>query len=196
MLFGNDGYDKKLRKDIIPYSIGMIAMFPQRPEDLSAGWFYINGDFLPLDSVPGQNLDSMPDSFKEDWNIVYSGNSISLPNVFYTDGRACFLRAAYGGRNPGSIEADAIRNIKTSDASSSCLRVVTEKMADTRPFTEKSITHKNSVTTIESSSTRNIGWFGFDASTAEGVIVADENRPLNIAVTPAIYLGVELEAAA
>ncbi len=95
--------------------LGEIRLLPFRAEDLheaAPGWYFCNGDQYALDSVQGAVLASFPDSFKADWGITVSGSEISLPNMFHTDGRGYFIRAADGTtRQAGSVADDQMRPI-------------------------------------------------------------------------------------
>lgn len=96
---------------VSPWFRGKIDLLPVRHSDLSLyapGWYFCNGDLYPLSSVQGGALFDLPANLKNDWSITVSGNNISLPNMFYSDGRGYYLRAVNGTtRQVGSIQNHA-----------------------------------------------------------------------------------------
>lgn len=93
--------------------VGDIRLLPFSPADLAAfcpGWHFCNGDRYPLTSPVGAALNSLSASFKVAWGIAVSGENISIPNMFYSDGRGYFLRAVNGAtRQVGNVELDAFQ---------------------------------------------------------------------------------------
>lgn len=93
--------------------VGDIRLLPFPPADLAAfcpGWHFCNGDRYPLTSPVGAALNSLSASFKVAWGIAVSGGNISIPNLFYSDGRGYFLRAVNGTtRQVGNVELDAFQ---------------------------------------------------------------------------------------
>ena len=147
--------------------VGDIRLLPFRAADLAAncpGWHFCNGDQYALTSPIGSQLNALPTDFRADWGITVSGSNISIPNMFYSDGRGYFLRAVDGTtRQVGAIQLDEI----------------------------KSHTHSlpgvlvSGGTIYFGGQGGNMG--GVNTTGATGGI---ENRVLNIGMTPAIFLNV------
>ena len=166
--------------------VGEIRLMPFRATELPAGWYFANGDRYSLNSPQGQALNSLSANYKTDWRITLAGTdpnqTINLPKMFHTDGRAFFLRPGSG--NPGEIVGDAIRNF-----SGECYSVA-------------GFTACGGITSQEDGGCVPIGpnWmstdelWGFDRrlriDASYQVPTAGENRPLHVTMTPAIYLGV------
>ncbi len=163
---------------------GKIDFLPFRPADLAAaapGWYFCNGDQYALSSPQGQALDNLPANFKSDWGVVLTDGNISLPNMFYSDGRGYFMRGVDGTtRRVGSIEEDALQNISGSvsfytgifdKGASGLFSAATSQINSPR-------TGQNSYSSVLSFNAANVAR------------TSTENRPINIGMTPAIYLGV------
>lgn len=164
--------------------LGEIRLLPFRPTELPTGWHFCNGDQYPLTSAIGAALDALPANLKTDFDIVVSGGNISIPNMFYSDGRGYFLRAVDGTtRMAGSVETDAIRNITGSWAP--------WKVGDYNGGASVS----GAITSITASTnsaaaTGSANGIGFNFNASRVVPTASENKSLNIGMTPAIFLGV------
>lgn len=164
------------------HELGEFKLWPFRADMLPFGWYFGNGDRYSLDSPQGQALSGLSDEYKSDWSISITGEegqeTINVPNYFHVNGRGFFTRAVNGlGRRPGSIEEDAFQGHRHPPLNGSNYVV--------NPG----------------------GWNGagggfgarYDGGDttgdpAEGLHGAprldDETRPVNIGLTPAIYLGV------
>lgn len=160
--------------------VGKISLLPFRPLELPDFWYFCNGDRFALSGAQGLVLSGLPTSLKVDWGIVVSGVSINVPNLFY-DGRGAFLRAVDGSaRLPGSWEDDAIRNIEgTAGPISHTFGNYGSATGAFSKVEETSVSHLNA--------SGHCGRIVFNARNV--VPTADENRSLNIGMTPAIYLG-------
>ncbi len=144
---------------------GDIELKPFRPAELPAGWYFCNGDFYELASPQGQALNALSAQYKTDWGIAISGQYISIPSLFHSDGRGLFLRASNA---PGGVVNDQFRS------------------------------HTHTVSDAKIVSGNLSGWF--TAGSGGQVIGAGrpaiasvggtETAPLNVGMTPAIYLGV------
>ena len=166
-----------------PYVIGEQKLMPFRASELPPGWYFRNGDNYLLDSQQGRALDSLSANYKEDYNItikVINGKQyINVPSAFTNDGRGCFERAVNGNsRQVGSVEYDAIRNITGQFLSFTAL--------DLNLFYSRETWGTGAQ--IATGDCHGMSMNGFDASRV--VPTANENRPINIGLTPAIYLGV------
>ena len=162
--------------------VGDMRLLPFRAADLAThcpGWHFCNGDQYSLTSDVGVALNGLPESFKTDWGIVVTGDNISVPNLFYSDGRGLFLRA---GASPGVIVNDAIRNM-TGDLAFFC-------GGSMYNYTGVFSTSYSSTWTRDASAhaytTNGIARF----NAASVVPTADENRPVHVTFTPAIFLDV------
>ena len=177
------GPDGRISVGFIPgLFAGDIRLLPFRAADLAThcpGWYFCNGDQYVLSTPVGQALNALTTNLKTDFGIVVSGGNISIPNMFYSDGRAYFFRA---GQAPGVVQTDAIRNFSGyfpgggyNPPAATC----------TGPFSIRA--HGANAGQFSSSSAQNPS-VAFDPSKV--VPTAVENRPLNISMTPAIFLGV------
>lgn len=157
--------------------IGDFNLFKFRKDELPAGWYFENGDKYPIDSPQGQALKSLSDNYKLDWNIIEADGYINLPNMFHSDGRGMFPRPVDGtSRQVGTVVGDAIRNITGGFGLNS-------KSTVSGAFYRGNTLYES---ISSGSGTNNTALF--DASRV--VPVADENKPLDVGMTPAIYLGV------
>lgn len=149
---------------------GDMRLLPFRAADLAThcpGWHFCNGDQYSLISDVGIALNGLPESFKADWGIVVTGDHISIPKIFYSDGRGYFLRAVDGTtRQVGSVQQDAMQ----------------------------SHTHTYSYRASASVKVGGDQWHGIgDATgTTSGASgrTDTETRVLNVGMTPAIFLDV------
>lgn len=165
-------------------SVGWIDLLPYRASELPAGWYFCNGGGYSTTSAVGLALAGLSAAFKVDWGITVSGSTIYLPNLF-SGNDGYFLRPVNNSnRYPGNKQADAIRNIvgELGWVNSELFQVGNGVFSLT-PVTVPQIPR------IESGAWSGSGARGrFDASSV--VPTASENRPANIGMTPAIYLGV------
>ena len=158
---------------------GEIRLLPFRPTELPPGWMHANGDRYALDSATGQALQALPTGYKEDWGITEADGMINLPSMYHTDGRGYFQRA---GTTPGVVQEDAIRNLWGRIRHSTAASV--DLSATGAFFTTGVGSHTH---TGLASNNRPVSAWDFSADRI--VPTAEENRPLNIAFVPAIYLG-------
>lgn len=176
--------------------VGDIRLLPFRADALPAGWHFCNGDRYPLSSAPGQALAALPDSFRADWGITSADGAISLPRLFDpAGGSGFFLRSVDNGtRLPGSAQGDAIRNITGSFVFSSTGGLVMVSPAGTTPSTLSGAfaSQPSGLKTYAMATANYGGLSGGDLFLDASLVVptAEENRPINAGMTPAIYLGV------
>lgn len=162
--------------------IGDSKLFKFRKDELPFGWYFENGDKYPIESPQGQALKYLSDNYKLDWNIIEADGYINLPNMFHSDGRGMFPRPVEGtSRQVGSVEDDAIRNING---------VFPVATPDSFQSNTTGCFYGDTLSNKGGNSASKLGNFIiiFDASRV--VPTADENRPLNVGMIPAIYLGV------
>lgn len=171
---------------------GEIRLFPFRTADLPKGWYLCNGDQFSLSSAQGDALYALPVSMKSDWEIKVNNSNINLPN-FFAGNDGFFLRAVNNSaRYPGNKQTDSMRNIKGSFvfASNAGLPMYGTS-AGSSSFTGSLFCPGGSKSfgpTLFNYGASTTGDLHFDAS--RSVPVAHEFRPINIGMTPAIYLGV------
>lgn len=179
-----------------PYVIGEQKLMPFRASELPPGWYFRNGDNYLLDSPQGRALDSLSANYKEDYKItikVINGKQyINVPSAFAQDGRGYFERAVDGtNRQVGSAEDDAIRNLY-GEINHIFQWNNTVPSGVFRGFRNNDGGGLNNrhypVTCHISDSDYPEQTVVFNA--AQFTLTANENRPLNIGLTPAIYLGV------
>lgn len=172
--------------------VGEIRLLPFRSGELPPGWYFCNGDRFALDTAQGEALHALPTHYKTDWAISVSGGAINLPNLLH-NGKGYFLRPVdNASRLPGSVETDAIRNItglfSVGDIMGMTLNgAVTGTSRFEGAFKSSAFT-KTYAWNGYSLGANSTGNLMFDASLA--VPTADENRPANLGMTPAIHLGV------
>ncbi|KFA58979.1 hypothetical protein GAPWKB11_0868 [Gilliamella apicola] len=173
---------------VIRDMIGDQRLMPFRRNELPFGWYFRNGDNFLLSSPQGQALNKLSVNYKNDHKItiktINGQQYINLPTAF-SGGRGCFERAVDGEkRQVGSIETDAIRNIT---GYTSMYSYNTRDSGDSGAFRRVAVA-RNAVGGANPIQHTVLDNFWFDASLQ--VPTANENRPLNIGMTPAIYLGV------
>lgn len=163
--------------------VGMTTYFMHRSAQLPAGWYSINGDRYSVSSPQGAVIKSLPAQLKSDWKITESGGMINLPDPRFTDGRMPFPRPVNGtSRQVGTIEDDITRKI-TGGLSGVQFK---NTSAPSGAF-QTSIQTDVQGTALEPG-TSSIMRVTFDSSRV--VNTGTENKPLDIGVTWAIYLGV------
>lgn len=177
--------------------IGDQRLMPFRANELPYGWYLMNGDNYLLNSPQGNVLNKLSNAYKSDYGItiktIENQQYINVPSMFASDGRGYFERAVNGvSRQVGSWEIDAIRNIYGQQA----VRGNVDASLDTSgPFTPYTYVfgygRGKGDQPIAISDPNNLSpsvVSTFD--TSKVVLVANENRPVNIGKTPAIHLGV------
>ncbi|MEM8241804.1 hypothetical protein Q4R67_07555 [Morganella morganii] len=177
---------KKAIAAIIP--VGMFSQFPHRATHLPSGWYSTNGDRFAVTSAPGIVLKSLPAELKSDWGIVESGGMINIPNIRQADGRTPFLRPTNGtDRLPGSVVSDYIRDIQGIFESEDPWALAWfGGLTANGVFTVGSTSRRRAFT--EDKIQQSPSSISFIASKV--VPTGPENKPLDIGVTLAMYLGV------
>lgn len=174
--------------------IGDQRLMPFRLDELPFGWYFRNGDNFLLDSPQGQALNGLSANYKRDHNItikIIDGKQyINVPTAFAPDGRGYFERAVNGTtRQVGSVEDDAIRNIKGGLPNGPGRAFLGhENLSVGERDGAISIYHAGDDYLHIGNRMVRCAFFDFDASRV--VPTAHENRSINIGVTPVIYLGV------
>ncbi|WP_218057746.1 hypothetical protein [Gilliamella sp. Fer4-1] len=181
-------------------AIGDQRLMPFRRDELPFGWYFRNGDNFLLDSPQGQALNSLSENYKTDhWITIKTIDGkqyINVPTAFASDGRGYFERAVDGvARRVGSMETDAIRDMYGE------FSMTTARIEDVWVNVASAIGvfkaggYRNHFSDVQSKATypdyatpERLSNVVFDA--ARVVPTAKENRPINIGMTPAIYLGV------
>ena len=171
--------------------IGTIMHLPFRSSALPTGWHFCNGDLLDITSSAGQALRDLPASFKTDWGVeIATCGNIRLPKLFHTDGRGYFTRATDGQTQAvGGVQGDAIRNIKGE------LKGVNGAYSQAYGWAFGVASGALKTTTVRAAYNKYGGTYTTDYATTAYldaslvVPTAEENRPLNVGMTPAIYLG-------
>lgn len=169
--------------------LGDFRLMPFRAGELPFGWYFRNGDNYFLSSPQGQALNRLSDNYKRDHQITIKNINgqyyINVPSAFAPDGRGFFERPANGTtRQIGSWEDDAIREIWGHfDTGVVDNHVGYAKGAFAGAY---AINPKGGAF----QPTRDLDAWGYEFFASRVVPTANENRPLNIGLTPAIYLGV------
>lgn len=182
------------------YYLGQFQMFPFRANELPSGWYFRNGDNYLLTSPQGQALNSLSANFKLDHSItiktIDGKQYINVPTTFNAKGIGFFERPVNGAdRQVGSIQGDAIRRItgrissRVGDPTSAFLGdfvSATGAFAVVSPNTKYGIL--DDFTFNGDGTLRGAEYLTFDSGNT--VPTGDEVRPVNLGLTPAIYLGV------
>jgi hypothetical protein len=164
--------------------VGKIEFSSLHVSELKTGFYHANGDKYPVDSPQGVVLVSLSVRYKTDWAIVVSGSQINLPNWYASDGRGYLPRA---GVTPGVAQGDAIRNI-TGEVTIGEIQEVASSVRKGVYGSKAVITGQQTWLTGSRSDCDLVHFPKIDASLQ--VPTANENRPLNKALTPVVYLGV------
>jgi hypothetical protein len=164
------------------YSVGDFKLFPFRASALPPKFYFPNGDRYNLSTPQGQALYGLSTTYKADWGITVSNDTINLPDLFASDGRGYFFRAA---AVPGLEQGDAIREI-SGDV---CFTMVRndEYFAPTGAFSYRVETASRLFDVLV-----NAGYKATMTTFAASnqVPTAPENRPINKGLVPGMYLGV------
>lgn len=174
--------------------IGDWRLMPFRRDELPFGWYFRNGDNYLLSSPQGQALNNLSVNYKSDHKItiktINGQQYINVPTAFAPDGRGFFERAVNGTtRQVGSTEDDAIRNIKGAIPNGPGRAVIGhENITKGEHDGAMSVYHCDD--DWLQVGPRRMRWAFFDFDASRVVPTANENRPINIGLTPAIYLGV------
>ena len=174
--------------ELIKTKLGDFRLMPFRANELPHGWYFRNGDNYLLHSPQGQALNRLSDNYKRDHLITIKNINgqqyINVPSAFASDGRGFFERAVDGTtRQVGTVEGDSMRQL------SGCFLGFNETgnnidnmfYADERYIFDASGSQQNRAL--------NLAWNVFDNNRVNNP-VSNENKPLNIGLTPVIYLGV------
>lgn len=192
----NLGLGEWLEKQIkIP--VGMFSTFPHRATQLPPKWYSTNGDRFSVSSPQGQALKSLSAEMKSDWGITESGGMINVPNIKQPDGRTPFLRPVNGtSRQVGHVDGDKIRNIYGAvnfAMSAAGLQTATGQYLPATvdgAFRTSVIHSASSSFSVMRDEKIDVQRCGATMDVSMLVPTGTENKPLDIGVTLAIYLGV------
>lgn len=169
--------------------VGAFRLMPFRANELPFGWYVRNGDNYLLNSPQGQALNKLSDNYKRDHQITIKNINgqqyINMPTAFASDGRGFFERAVNGGtRQVGNIEGDAIREIWGHFDSG--------VVDNHNEYAQGAFRGSAAINPRNGAFEQKKDWdaWGYDFHASRVVPTADENRPINIGLTPVIYLGV------
>lgn len=181
----NLGLGEWLEKQIkIP--VGMFSTFPHRATQLPPKWYSTNGDRFSVSSPQGQALKSLPAELKSDWGITESGGMINVPNIKQSDGRTPFLRPVNGtARQVGNVDGDKMRKI--DGWFGTLMWIGTEFVG--RAF-YRTLENPNTAVNAGTANPKTMQHYNVTLDTSLVTDTGPENKPLDIGVTLAIYLGV------
>ena len=180
-------------------NIGDFRLMPFRANELPFGWYFRNGDNYLLYSPQGQVLNQLSGNYKRDHQITIKNINgqqyINVPSAFAPDGRGFFERPANGTtRQIGSWEDDAIRNIKGGLPSGNFKALLGHAKIETGDkngaISILSAGDDYLASSASSTNPRQLRYMFFDFDASRVVPTAHENRPINIGMTPVIFLGV------
>jgi hypothetical protein len=169
--------------------VGDIRLWPFAGASLPEGWYLTNGDTYADASDQGIVLHGLSAAYQAAWGIESSGGYINVPDLFDSNGNGYFPRPVDGtARQVGNIQGDAIRNI-TGEASHAGSAFGQLQRFDVPAETSGALTAGQDTPYALAGATSDSGSrLRIDVSLV--VPTAEENRPVNIGMTPAIYLGV------
>ena len=175
-----------INKYIIP--IGEFRLMPFRAGELPFGWYFRNGDNYLLSSPQGQALNRLSNNYKHDHQITIKNINgqqyINVPSAFASDGRGYFERAIDGTtRQVGDVEGDSMRQL------SGCFLGFNETGNNIDNMFYANERYIFDASGSQQNRGLNLAWNVFNNNRVNNP-VSNENRPLNIGLTPAIYLGV------
>ena len=166
---------------------GKIDFLANRYDELPSGYYACYGARYALATPQGQVLQSLPPTLRSTLKITITAAGINVPQMIVS-GKGYFVRAVDGiTRLPGSIEQDAARAITITGDVSGTLGSVIMTGAATGSF---SATRVGALYADGSypAAAQNVSLNGSITLSQENV--GTENRPINIGMTPVIYLGV------
>ena len=170
-------------------AIGDQRLMPFRRDELPFGWYFRNGDNYLLSSPQGQALNNLSVNYKSDHKItiktINGQQYINVPTAFAPDGRGFFERAVNGTtRQVGSWEDDAIRDIWGHFDSG--------VVANHHEYARGAFSGTRAINPTNAAflATRDYEVWGYDFRASNVVPTANENRTVNLGLTPVIYLGV------
>jgi hypothetical protein len=169
-------------------AVGDMEFSPLSVGELKPGFYHANGDKYNVGSDQGKVLAGLSTEYKTRWGITTAGSLINLPNWYASDGRGYLPRA---GSVPGVAQGDAIRNIdgKFEMMFTAGLSGNTN-YTYTGPFTRNPRNVYNGRTFQGANQSDLAIYYEIDFDPSIMVPTANENRPLNKALTPTVYLGV------
>ena len=175
--------------ELIKTKLGDFRLMPFRANELPNGWYFRNGDNYLLNSPQGQALNRLSDNYKRDHQItikdINGQKYINVPSAFASDGRGYFERAIDGTtRQVGSVEGDAIREIWGHFDTG-----VVDYHVN---YAKGAFAGSNAINPNGGAFQPAREWmaWGYEFFASRVVPTANENRPINIGLTPVIYLGV------
>ena len=175
--------------ELIKTKLGDFRLMPFRANELPFGWYFRNGDNYLLNSPQGQALNQLSDTYKRDHQItiktINGQQYINVPSAFAPDGRGYFERAIDGStRQVGSAEGDAIRDIWG--------HFDTGVVDNHAGYAKGAFVGSYAINPKGGAFQPARDWdaWGYEFFASRVVPTANENRPINIGLTPAIYLGV------
>ena len=173
---------------VIKDNIGEFRLMPFRANELPFGWYFRNGDNYLLSSRQGKALNGLSDNYKRDHQITIKNINgqqyINVPSAFAHDGRGFFERAVNGtNRQVGDVEGDSMRQLNGSflGFNETGNNINNMFFSGDRYIFDASGSMQNR--------SLNMAWIIFDNNRVNNPI-SNENRPLNVGLTPVIYLGV------
>lgn len=166
--------------------VGEIRLFPFRKNELPEGWYLCDGTKYSTSGAVGSALQGLSSTYRGDWDITQASDQINVPDLF--DGSdGYFVRPVNGSaRTPGATQSDAIRNITghLGGGGEAGSTLYSTNLTGGSFYLGGGTGQAHGAG--GGSGRYQIGYF--DAS--RQVPTAAENRPINIGMLPAIYLGV------
>ncbi len=173
--------------------VGKMEWSGFRPDALKPGWYPMLGAKYPDTSPQGRALLSLPETFRNDWGIAVDAECrVNLPNVM-CNGKGYFVRACDGTtRQVGSVEEDAGREVIAGDGKG---KFSAAFASNTYPTAEGIFAAGQTFqrSEVPAGGTQWLGGAEISIDLRAGISIeniADEYRPLNVAMMLIVYLGV------
>lgn len=168
---------------------GEFKNFPFRPDELPEHWYFRNGEFVDKNTPVGKRLLAMSANYKLDHRITETETHISLPNAFNRNGDGYFDRPVNGvGRQVGSVQGDAIRNITGGSPIGDSKAFLTHNKLEAGESKGAIAIHSSGKNNTAHVYDNTGGWVFWDFDAGRVVPVSHENRPVNYGLTPAVFL--------
>lgn len=169
--------------------VGRQELSPFRADSLPSGWYCMNGQKFLDTSPQGVALLGLPQTYRDDWGIVHGTDyMVNVPN-FFSGNKGYFVRAVDGTtRQVGNIQnfANGPINISSSGSFGGVYgRNNPSELVPQGAFSG----YANQYGFPAEGRNENL-YYGRVYMNLSASNTADETRPLNIGMTPCIYLGV------
>lgn len=159
-------------KGLVSAIEGEIRLLPFRPTELPESWYFCNGTRYATGTPQATVLSQLPTNYRTDWGVTTTSAGTNVPNLIAdtSTGDGYFIRPTNGTtRRPGNVQEGQLLYHRHHITAS----------------TAGSTSGGGAVPGVYNTGSESGGYTDY-----AGEQGATDNRPTNIAMTPAIYLGV------